>query len=519
MIKSYYPKLVAAKHIDLVPDSLVGTDTAKKLLLFSLQGITARSAARIYYNETNASADYFKHVRRLVGRGYMHAEVEDFWSLFDKYKSEINGSGYILVDCGKGVEGINAATTAAGAEKWLIADISLESRLISLGYEKKLDTVKTPLSQEEAFEKYKDKLNKSILIHQKPEIADLRDYAVAVKAFSFYTHETEADTEFRKKVFAWADDDIPVLGWNDDELRFIESASLYGKFTVPADWANNLSYLSGAECSAAVQKKSDKEIIPDRKKHYAAFVVSDGDNIQWLLRNFSRASLFGQRLRNSLPYKISWTVSPSLSELAPSVMQGLYDDGGEYDSFIAGVSGAGYINPLRYPNLDGFAEGTAALMKKSDLRVVTLLDDNGINGDGLAAEKLANYSRHAEIDGGIWELDPDRYGDGKGKIFWSADKPFMSVRLSLWHPSNRMGAVTKAWLRAQAQKVNSAVRNPYQIDGYTVINVHPWTMTMKDIDYFVSRLAPDVTIISAPEMIAMAKAILPHKNESPLKTY
>ena len=59
-------------------------------------------------------------------------------------------------------------------------------------------------------------------------------------------------------------------------------------------------------------------------------------------------------------------------------------------------------------------------MKNSDLSVVCLLDNvnNATNANNVA-DRLSSYARFDNILGGICEMDPDRYGSGKGKIFWA----------------------------------------------------------------------------------------------------
>ena len=55
--------------------------------------------------------------------------------------------------------------------------------------------------------------------------------------------------------------------------------------------------------------------------------------------------------------------------------------------------------------------------------------------------RLDILAAYEQIRGGIWELDPDRYSSGRGRVLFSSNgKPFVSVRFSLWHPSNRPAA-------------------------------------------------------------------------------
>ena len=146
-------------------------------------------------------------------------------------------------------------------------------------------------------------------------------------------------------------------------------------------------------------------------------------------------------------------------------------------------------------------------MARSDLSVVTLLDNVADTEDvDYVADRLHAYTRFDNIDGGVWELDPDRYGSGKGRIFWSDGKPFVSVRFTMWYPTGNPADVNKEWLENMAEQVNAMPVAPESEDGYTVVNVHPWTMSQADVDYFVSKLDGDkVELVYADELIKLVK--------------
>ena len=60
------------------------------------------------------------------------------------------------------------------------------------------------------------------------------------------------------------------------------------------------------------------------RKHTVTFLMTDGDNIQWLLSGFaSGPAWFGSPDRGKVA--MGWTISPALAELAPNVMGYIYD--------------------------------------------------------------------------------------------------------------------------------------------------------------------------------------------------
>ncbi|MBQ6932388.1 MAG: hypothetical protein IJN38_09690, partial [Clostridia bacterium] len=72
--------------------------------------------------------------------------------------------------------------------------------------------------------------------------------------------------------------------------------------------------------------------------------------------------------------------------------------------------------------------------------------------------------------------------------------------------------VNQEWLKAQADIINSYPADINTINGYTVINVHPWTVGPDDLAYFVSQLDDGVEFLSADELLAAVAQNIPHKN-------
>ena len=91
----------------------------------------------------------------------------------------------------------------------------------------------------------------------------------------------------------------------------------------------------------------------------------------------------------------------------------------------------------------------------------------------------------------------------------------MTVRFSLWHPSSDASQVTNEWLKEQAEIVNSYPADISSVNGYSVINVHPWTVGPDDLAYFVSQLDDGVEVVSAAELIAAVGDNVPHKTATP----
>ena len=145
-------------------------------------------------------------------------------------------------------------------------------------------------------------------------------------------------------------------------------------------------------------------------------------------------------------------------------------------------------------------------MEKSDQRVVCLLDGlDTFTSNEFVNSRLQYYSKNDKILGGIWEIDPDRYSSGNGKIIFSNGKPFVSVRYSLWCPYATTGNTPKSFLDEYINKINSMKPNIHSQDGYTVLNVHPWSISINDLDYVISHLHDDIELVYADELIELIK--------------
>lgn len=473
----------------------------ERALAQCVQGILNRKGRKVFIDIDNYKS-YLKEKSEEIG----------LWELIKKYAHEFDGAALFDLNCND--IGVNMAATLSAGCDLLGVPRTLEKKVNEAGVKTVRDLADIKGSRAERqrviFNEVKDKLSKTALVHQVVKEGNfhltLRDFSIANRWACIYTSESEDDRQFRREVLQWLDTNVPVYGWNDDEIAFIKDISTYGEYAVPTDWSCNHSYFGYTKHTVKQNVRRTGDI--PKGKHYIAIVVSDGDNVQWLEREFCTTSTFGQRQRSKADYKMSWTFSPSLVELCPDAAEAIYS-GKKHDYFITGVSGVGYANCLSYPreHLDGFTQRTAETMADSDLRVVCLLDNLFLTEDKqFVADRLSSYTRFDNIIGGVWELDPDHYKGGGGKIFWSDGKPFISVRYSLWHPSDKPGNVTKKFLDDFIDMLNGTLKVAEDSeDGYTVLNVHPWTITMDDLDYVVSKLDKKFELVYADELIEIIK--------------
>ncbi|MDE7406124.1 MAG: hypothetical protein K2M89_04565 [Clostridiales bacterium] len=462
------------------------------------QGILNRKGKKIY-TDIDCYMDYLSEPYERVS----------LWRLIAEDANEFIGAAVFDLNCND--VGVNMAATLSAAYDILGVPRELIGKVNSAGIKTVCDLAEirgTPAERQRVvFDGVKDRLNKTALIHQVVKEGNfhltLRDFGIKNGWACIYTDESEADRAFRRYVLGALDKNVPVYGWNDDEIAFIKDVSDFGDYAIPTDWSCNHSYFAAG---GAIKQRRNRSAIA-QNKHYVALVVSDGDNVQWLERDFATTGTFGQRCRSTANYKLNWTFAPSLVSLCPAAAERIYA-GAKNDYFISGVSGIGYANCLSYPRdmLAEFTAQTAEAMARSDLDVVCLLDNIEFTKNAeFTVDRLSFYAEYGNIIGGIWELDPDRYGSGRGKIFWANGKPFVSVKYTMWHPSGNPQCVTREWLDGIAKEVNSQPIAPQSESGYSVVNVHPWTIDVDDLDYFVSKLGDNIELVYADELIELVK--------------
>lgn len=505
-----------------VLDAATFKSTEERHMAVGLQGIVAKTEPCIFIVTNEISQEYLKAISDSgIELVYNDADGEK-WTLeklLHKFKSYIGDSGYVLYRQSEKGEGLNVATNLATLYGWLPVPESLEQLAKDAGLQLKEDYSDDEYGvdfQKKFFKEHKKEFDCNAVVSLKYEATGLRDLAIQQGFYMFYIDDDEDTEKFRKKVIQYYGDNIPVLGWAKYELEYVSQASECGNMVLPSDHSHNNSFLASFNYEIPKQKHTQTKQYTDTTKHYCALVFSDGDNIQWIQNGYKE---YFEKLALKEQFPITWSFSPALQEFSPLTFNMVYSNATVNDYFIAGVSGAGYIHPSEYPlkSLGDFTDITASAMLKSDLEYVSILDNTPEDeiDDAVLAQRLEYYARYDNIKGGVLSLDPDRYAGGKGKVYFANDKPFVSNRFSLWHPDGEGTTITTEWLDEQAETVNSYPADINTINGYSVINIHPWTISVDNLAYFVSQLDEDVQLVTLDELLTMVENNIPHETAIP----
>lgn len=493
---------------------------AERVAVQSLQGLTGRDEGKIFVDYGGETKTELAEIEK-AGHNLVYADETgadwNFKSLILHFSSYITDNSYVLFTDKETTEQINMAFNYATVYGYLAVPQTAENAVKELGMKKAADLTGytiTILDQYDFYKKHKDEFRKDSLLHQASSANGLRDFAVQQKIFITFTKDdNETECAFRDVLLRDLEPASVILGWCQFEVAFTESVSEFGHFVVPSDHSMNVSLLNCLDLGEISLKTETEKTELNPEKHYVAIVYSDGDNAQWISNGFGH---FYEWQRFDIDTPVTWTFAPLMNEFSPVAVKKAKANAGE-DSFVTGPSGAGYgrVSKMSPSELASYSELTAATMLKAGLTTLTLLDKPLDLPEYLFVNKLSYFARYDNIRGGILQIDPSRYEGGKGKVFFAVDKPFVSVKLSLWYPSNNESDVTEDWLKEQAEIVNSYPADINSISGYSVINVHPWTIGADDLAYFVSQLDDGVEVVSADELISLVAENVPHKTASP----
>lgn len=496
---------------------------AQRHSVIALQGLVAKEKPQIFLDygyETNRNAlNELQNAGHTLVYNDESGNAWNFSSLVAKFSSYIADTGYILYATTEDHGQLNTAINLATINGWLPVTPADEEALIQLGFEKKADISADNIDLKylkNFYKENKDSFRNDSLVHLYYYASGMRDFAVQQNIFVMYVEDADYEARlFRDEVMRDLEPSSTIFGWCQYEVKFTESASRYGHYVIPSDHSYNLSILS---CFNATDEKFaapfEGEIQLDPEKHYVAVVYSDGDNLQWIQNGFSE---FHTWQSYGLDTPVTWTFAPMASQLADADVKRTLANS-DNATFITGPSGGGYarITNMNSKELEAFSDYTASAMLESGLGIMTLLDEIKYDTfDSSMQKRLGYFSRYDHIKGGILQLDPNDYAGGGGRVYFSDDKPFVSVGFSLWHPSGNADEVTKEWLAEQAAIINAKPADITTINGYTVINVHPWTVGPDDLAYFISQLDDGVEVVAADELLAAVEQNIPHEFAQP----
>ncbi|MGD9632487.1 MAG: hypothetical protein AB7G28_08960 [Pirellulales bacterium] len=473
-------------------------------LMASLSGVVARTSPEVFMaiqgSNPNHDPEFWlnKFVADNPGTSVVWQNSLPFY--IEKYKSKL--SGYVVYNNTT----INEATSVAGALGAIMVHESLlpsiNSSLVAAG----LSQVEDVRGRDSTwvFNNYGSQFNKDMIFRQNNNLSfnvHLRSYAIMNKGFMFDNTGATRNTFLNAqnpngRVFGW--------GYGGDEFEFFDSASDRNLMGVPADHLHGSAAPAKWEVDIPEQPHHtpvDAPTNPD--KHYVAFVMSDGDNVQWLTNDFARSTRwFGSNYRGNFDF--TFDLSPSLADVNPIAVKYLYDEAAtdEHKTFFVTPGGQGLAYPSQVPDINGMMDATIPAMQAVDHNIISVLDDT------LNLAKLNQMVARPEVMGMMLKTG-NAYAGQNGNIFWSNGKPIVSVRHTLWEGVSTASGVNT--VNEMITALNNAPRDAlHNQASYTIVNVHPWSTSTEDgglgdpmsnVNKIVGALGSGVEVVTLEELM------------------
>ena len=363
----------SAQTQDLI---FLNNNTDAEMYLFSsLKGLVNGTQPRIFSYEGDAFAE--GPYTWLNSLGVKYNETTP-WAVLSKYSSEI--SGLIVYDAAQ-PHTVNLAARLAKDYNALVASPGLLSRLTAAPYDFPvlLDlrgqfTGELQIYQY-IFDNYWENTDKRILIGLSPEHhkASLREYAIALGAAVIWLDpKKSAESALLNRFLASMPAGANYMGWWPEEQPGVDRLSNYGLTTIASDYCTKLTFHSGMPRLIDPRPMPAKPALEN--KIYVAFIISDGDNLQYVEHRMRR--FWDDPTRGYVP--IGWTVSPAMVDAMPGALNYFHQSATNNDNLISGPSGYGYTYPNNWVTrllndaLANFVAKTEEYNVAAGLRVITV---------------------------------------------------------------------------------------------------------------------------------------------------
>ncbi|MEQ4210094.1 discoidin domain-containing protein [Actinopolymorpha sp. B9G3] len=400
------PHFPRARHL-LVAD-LEEVPRDEQVLFACLQGIVNRTLPRIYLLQPG---DQGKQTWLTDGLGITYTMLDSRWRLLEEFADVPTG---IVIYDPDVLDTINAATGLAGLRDALAVSPELAAKLAADGYDYPVleDLRGRFTGRLDVYQWTYDNLwpeaTHRMLVGLKPEgqrtgSAYLRDYPVANRSLVIWLDSAiPAERALYACFLADMPTNSPYLGWfPPGEFSSTQLCSENAVYVVPADWFANMSVWSGTRAEPIAQPKAKAPRL--RNKIYVTFTMSEGDNLQYNQRVLRR--IWGDPARGSVP--LNWGISPLLLDAAPAMLRYYQSTATPNDHFMAGPSGAGYINPTPWPDADfrTYTRHSGKYIEAAGLETVYVL--NRVNGPSvwMTEHEVTAYSEDIDPAGVMfgWE--------------------------------------------------------------------------------------------------------------------
>lgn len=487
--------------------------------LQSLQGLFAREAPLIYRSGVAGNgASTWLNVLQTV-HGVTPVAAPSVAAFLPKARGI--AQGYVLANLG------DASTTAAITYCSAVSAVAVtpanEAAAVAAGFSQLADVRNLDVAAVLALFNVSSFSDRIAVLQDPAKNGFLVDWGVFSGAITWW--DSDMSSPLSTRVLNSLAPQSAVFGWGVSEDATVNAVSTVGSFVHASDFARNLATLasyempnladlcpnnnvpsvsgieprkarSASERLAAPSSSSSSSTSssssssprpfthpPQSNLHTVTFVMTDGDNVQWLDNDFTVNTDWWASPQRGQAH-VGWTLSPALFEVAPAIAYQLFStatvsENGS-DTFIAAPSGLGYAYPDLMANssvVQSFADLTNAYLGGLGLSIVNVM------GEQYASEAAEVFLAEENVYGVFW-YDYSSYSALNGSISISPAtgyKPVVGGRYQLWD-----GVFEN--VTSLVEKLSWLPKNAFSSLGYSLIPVHVWTNTVADVVSAVNQL-------------------------------
>lgn len=453
----------------------------------SLQGLLAKDDPAIIFSMHGRNVESMLH--DMVSQEVVSLDssyLSNPMDLVNEFQDEIEG--YILY--GNEPFSSYAATCFAGPLHSIIISESYEDVAIEAG----LPLVKDcrTMSMADVWTELKDSVSKEGIVIQ-PQKSSHFLIDLAVRDNLFY-YEVDLEDPLLDTLFTALNPGAAALGWSRyHESELIGMASSYDVGVIPADWALNLSVLDAlypSDFNSIDNPVATETQSLDTTKDYVAFLMSDGDNLQFILNDLIYQ---GQYLDNgnTESYPLSWTIAPSTASYVPFIGAKVknWHNGMENMDCIAAPSGWAYVFPEALPSCKAYVEKTTMEMESMGLTILNVI------GNDPYCPCIDSLLQHETIEGLVFYYY-ENYSKGEGMIEFRYGKPVVYGYSNLWGGFN-----TPSQLARRLNRLARSEEGP----SFSLIPVHVWSYGKEDVEQCINKLNESTEVVTVSQLFDLVR--------------
>lgn len=473
------------------------------VVLQTLAGLVARHALREGSREMvwvpPPQQAYQRWLKMLLAHIRARLDSEhSIWDLVERYRAQHIVKGYVLYRLERSPRppgeitpemdtSLNVATSLCSVLSAVAVDESLEPDAKARGLPLLADA--REMSEEECYRRYRSRFSRRVMAIQDPKFIETRAEMVAFEAFV-----ASKPGALYERALQRVEPDCPVLGWGTgDESGFTLPSTEWAHFQTASTFCFNLPVFSTEYVGSTFPANKLRSPYPpslwemDWREdiHYVAFLMTDGDNVSWLMSHFIEdpdRSWWSNPYRGRFP--MGWTFCyADLAQVCPYALQYLFETASPCDELV--LMGGGYYYPDRFGVKRGnpadllkmHVERVGAYMQMGGLKTLGLITQRWDSPEALRAYRITAQTIPDLL--GILVVQYYPYPAGKGKVLWVDDGrggkvPVVSARYAIWNNARRENEGTPGmvaqWLNTQPTRGQGNVE-----ERFSWVTVHCWS--------------------------------------------